>query len=195
MYIIGLTGGTGAGKTTALKVLRDMGALALDCDEIYHELLSNCDDMIAAIDAEFRGVATDGKINRRKLAEIVWNEPPALLELNSITHEFISDEIHRRIDLFEDEGGTVTAIDAIALIESGQDENCDVVVGIIAPVEKRTARIMDRDNLSKERALLRIKAQNPESFYIENCDHILENIYDTLEEFEKKCVEFFNEIL
>ena len=74
MYIIGLTGGTGSGKTTALKVLRDMGALALDCDEIYHELLLSCDDMIAAIEAEFRGVVTDGKISIKSQKEHIISD-------------------------------------------------------------------------------------------------------------------------
>jgi len=191
MYIIGVTGGTGAGKSSALKVLHELGALALDCDAIYHELLSDCTEMITEIKERFDDVLSDGKIDRHKLAKIVWNDPSSLQELNKITHQYVSKELERRINTFAGQGGSVTAIDAIALIESGQSDNCDIVVGIIAPREVRIERIIKRDNLSREMAEMRINAQNPENFYKENCDYILENIYDTQAEFEEKCKYFF----
>ena len=195
MYIIGITGGTGAGKSSALRALQTLGAQALDCDEIYHELLSDCTDMIAEIEENFSNASIDGKVDRQKLAEIVWSDPLALQELNRITHKYVGNEIKQRIHSFEKQDGTVTAIDAIALVESGQSDNCDIVIGILAPPEMRIKRIMDRDGLTGEQARKRINAQKPEGFYKENCDHILENTFDTQTAFEEKCIEFFNKIL
>ena len=195
MYIIGITGGTGAGKTSAVQALQSFGAMPLDCDEIYHELLSSSTEMTAEIEARFDNISVNGKIDRNKLGKIVWDDPVALNDLGTITHRFIRSELEWRIISFKAQGGDLVAIDAIALIESGQNSKCDIVVGVLAPQDKRVARIMNRDNLTNEQALMRINAQQPESFYRENCDYILENIYETQNEFEDKCKAFFNELL
>jgi dephospho-CoA kinase len=174
-----------------MQALQTLGALMLDCDEIYHGLLLSSNEMRAKLKERFENVSTDGKIDRQKLSEIVWNDPAALHELSAITHGFVADEIDRKIADFKAQGGMIAAIDAIALIESGQSEKCDVVIGIIAPQEKRILRIMDRDNITRDHALLRINAQQTESFYHENCDYVLDNTFDTQDEFVEKCVEFF----
>ena len=195
MFIIGITGGTGAGKSTAVKALQALGAEALDCDVIYHELLSDNADMISEIKAYFGDALSNGKIDRRKLSEIVWSDADSLKKLNLITHKYVDDEIDRRIAALKEQEVKLVAVDAIALVESGQNKKCDVVIGVIAPQEKRASRIMSRDSLSKEHALKRISAQQPESFYRENCDYILENAYSTEGEFEEACIGFFNDLL
>ena len=195
MYIIGITGGTGAGKSSAVKALQTLGALVLDCDEIYHKLLSSNDTMRAEIETHFSDVLTDGKIDRHKLSKIVWNDPNALNELNMITHKYVSSEIERLIDEFKVQGGEIAVIDAIALIESGQGDKCDIVIAITAPQDKRIERIMKRDSLTREYASARINAQQPEDFYRDNSNYLLENIYNTQAEFEEKCKEFFNALL
>jgi len=195
MYIIGITGGTGAGKTSVLKALQELGAHALDCDAVYHELLLSNADMKADIAAQFPDVFINGEISRKKLGEIVWSNPDSLQKLNDITHKFMDREIDNRIDSLKAQGADIIAIDAIALIESGQDKKCDFVVGIVAPQKKRLARIMHRDNITEEQALKRICAQQPESFYRENCEFIIENTYETEAEFIRKCTEFLRSIL
>ena len=195
MYIIGITGGSGAGKSIAMQALKTLGALTLDCDAIYHELLIDSTQMKTAIRTRFNDVLTDGVIDRKKLGEIVWSEPESLHDLNAITHSFINDEVDKRIDVFKTQGGKIAAIEAIALIESGKSSKCDVVVGITAPVEKRLSRIIKRDNITIEYAKKRINAQQQDSYYIDNCDYILGNIYDTHPEFENKCIEFFEELM
>jgi len=195
MYIIGITGGTGAGKSSAVKALQALGAVALDCDAIYHEILLSNTDMKAEIEAQFDGVSIDGEISRSKLSEIVWNHPGSLQKLNTITHKYMDLEISKRINILKQQNTDIAAIDAIALIESGQNKRCDITVGVAAPKEKRLARIMQRDNLTREHALKRINAQQSESFYHEKCDHILENVYDTEAEFEDKCKSFFEALL
>ena len=85
--IIGITGGTGCGKTTLLNVIAEAGGLILDCDAIYHELLQRDDALLNAIEARFPGVVEYGALNRKKLGAIVFADEKALLDLNAITHK------------------------------------------------------------------------------------------------------------
>ena len=195
MYIIGITGGTGAGKTSALRVLDRLGALIVDCDAVYHELLADDESLKSELGSEFAGVLIDGVIDRKRLGDIVFSDPQALQRLNAITHRYIGLEIERRLTHWDRHGGMVAAIDAIALIESGRGKTCDVVVGIIAPEDMRLSRIMKRDKITREQALLRIRAQKPDSFFRENCDYILENGYDTANKFENECRDYFEVLL
>jgi len=195
MYIIGITGPTGAGKTSALQALQALGALILDCDEIYHEMLLSNTKMTAEIESRFKGAITKGKIDRQKLGNLVWDDPAALQELNRITHSYIGAEVDRRIASFEAKGGLVAAIDAIALTESGQSKRCDIVIGVIAPAQARISRIKKRDRLTSEQAQARVCAQQQDSYYKENCDHILENTFETQEEFRQVCTEFFKKLI
>jgi dephospho-CoA kinase len=195
MYTIGITGGTGAGKTSALRALEELGALVLDCDAIYHELVLENEELKAELEARFPGVLGDDAIDRKRLGEIVFSDPAALLDLNAITHKYVSGEIERRLAWWEAQGGTVAAIDAIALIESGRAGKCDVTIGVTAPKETRINRIMKRDAITRKQAELRVSAQKPDSYYIENCDHILEGIYTSSGEFEEKCKELFVELI
>ena len=188
MLTIGVTGGTGAGKTSALRTFDRSGALALDCDAIYHELLAQDDALKAELENAFHGVTgSDGKIDRKKLAATVFKDEKMLQELNRITHKYIGREIERRLASWERHGGAVAVIDAIALIESGRSKSCDIVIGVIAPLEKRLSRIMERDGITRELARQRIDAQKPDGFYRDNCTYILENNYDTAGEFEEEC--------
>ena len=195
MYIIGLTGGTGAGKTSALRVLDRLGALVLDCDALYHELLAEDEGLKAELESRFNGVLHDGSIDRKLLGSVVFSDPSALRDLNLITHKYIGGEIERRLTHWERHGGIVAAIDAIALIESGRGKTCNVVVGVIAPEKMRLKRIMGRDGITRESAMQRIKAQKPDSFFRENCDYILENGYSSAKEFEIECNEYFEGLL
>lgn len=195
MRIIGLTGGTGTGKTTALDSLRDMGALCLDCDEVYHELTETSAPLREALERRFGSVyGPDGKLERKKLGEIVFSDPAALSELNAITHSFVNEEIKRRLRSHAMQGGTLAAIDAIALFESGADRLCTETFGVIAPRELREARIMAREGISREYARLRIEAQQPDEYYVERCTGILENS-GTKAEFAAKCTAAFTEVI
>ena len=195
MFTIGITGGTGAGKTSALRALREFGALILDCDALYHELLAGDEDLKAELGNRFEGVLRDGAIDRARLGNIVFADPSALRALNEITHKYISAEIERRLAGWETGGGKIAAIDAIALIESSRHKKCDAVVGVVAPAEIRVMRIMKRDGITREQAEMRVNAQKPESFFRENCDYILENTFGASDEFEKYCKEFFKRLI
>lgn len=194
LTVIGITGGTGCGKTTALNELSRRGVLVIDCDMVYHKLLKDSSQLIAELSGRFPGTVTDGVLDRKALGKIVFSDPAALADLNEISHRHVKDETNRLLRSWAMQGGTAAAIDAIELISSGLSERCVVNIGITASDETRTRRIMDRDNISLEYALMRIKAQRPNSYFEENCDYTIEN-NSNREEFISKFNTIIEEVL
>ncbi len=194
MCVIGITGGTGCGKTTALNVLAEMGALVLDGDEIYHELLRSDEELLREISLRFPGVVTDGMLDRKLLGNIVFRDPDALADLNAITHPFVLRVIDDRLRDWARQGGSLAAIDAIALIESGVGKRCDQIIGITAPRSERIRRIMTREGIPEEYAAARVDAQKPDAWFAEHCDCIIDN-RGTLEEFETLCRKDIEEVV
>lgn len=192
MTVVGLTGGTGTGKTTALDTLADMGALTLDCDAIYHCLLRTDSGLIAAIGAAFPAAVIDGAVDTKALGRIVFADTEALSRLNALTHEFILAETRRLLRAHAMNGGTLAAIDAVELISSGAGAMCDFTVGIVAERERRIDRICARDGISREYAALRLDAQRPDEYYYDNCDFVLHND-GTKAEFAAECIKLFTE--
>jgi tRNA threonylcarbamoyl adenosine modification protein (Sua5/YciO/YrdC/YwlC family)/dephospho-CoA kinase len=195
MTVFGITGGTGCGKTTALQVIGTMGGLVIDCDEVYHTLGATSADLREKLIARFgpEPYAT-GVLDTKPIGEIVFHDPAALAELNEITHTAVKDEIDRRLEDWVMSGGTLAAIDAIALIESGAGEKCGYLVGITAPKEVRVRRIMARDGITEDYARARIASQQPNEFYEQHCDKLLENA-GTPEAFAAQCRQYFTEVL
>ena len=188
--LIGVTGGSGSGKTTVTQFLAAQGVLALDCDKIYHELLETNADMLVEIKARFPAVFKNGKLDRKMLGAIVFAVPEALRDLNAITHRYVREDIYRRLREYVWQGGTVAVVDAIALFESGISEDCVFTVGVTAPDDERCARIMARDGIDADYALARIEAQPDDEYYEMRCDYLLRND-GTPEELKAKCRELF----
>lgn len=187
--IIGITGGSGCGKTTLLNLIADKGGLILDCDAIYHELLKTDKAMLSAIDARFPGVIEDGQLNRKKLGAIVFADEASLLDLNAITHAAVKKEVLRRLE----SSPKLAAIDAIGLFEGDLAELCDVTVAVTAPTEDRVRRLMARDGISESYARSRIAAQHDESWFRQRCDHVLPN-HSSLDAFATKCLAFLSDL-
>ena len=185
--IIGITGGTGCGKTTLLDCIRERGGLVLDCDAVYHELLRRDNSLLSAIEARFPGTVENGQLQRKKLGAIVFGDPEALADLNRITHGAVKAEVIRRLG----EQPALAAIDAIALFEGGLAELCDVTVAVTAPEEDRVQRLMARDGISEAYARSRIAAQHEDDWFRRRCDHVLENM-DTKNHFREKCLAFLD---
>lgn len=186
--ILGITGGTGCGKTTLLQIIAQHGGLILDCDAIYHQLLRSDRRLLEAIEACFPGAVDASGLNRKKLGQIVFSDEKALLNLNQITHSAVKSEVLHRLEARPE----LTAIDAIALFESGLAEICDMTVAVTAPEEARIRRLMVRDNISEAYARSRIAAQHKETWFREHCDHVLENS-GTKQQFYCKCLAFLRQ--
>ena len=183
--IIGITGGTGCGKTTLLNVIREAGGVILDCDAIYHELLRTDAALLSAIEARFPGTVENGQLQRKKLGAVVFADRNALLDLNAITHSAVKQEVQKILAKMPD----LAAIDAIALFEGGLAELCDVTVAVTAPADIRVQRLILRDGITEEYARSRIAAQHDEQWFRERCDCILENS-GTQVQFHEKCLAF-----
>ena len=191
--IFGLTGCTGAGKTSALKAIQALGGQIIDCDAVYHRMLDENEAMRNAINEKFPGVfSKEGKLDRRKLGEEVFSKKDRLAQLNEIVFRFLVPEVERSVTKLPD---GLYAIDAINLLESGLDRLCDRTIAITAPVELRVRRIMARDGISEQYARLRISAQKPDEYYRSKCDCELNNALDTPAEFEKLAVLFFQKLM
>ena len=187
--IIGITGGTGSGKSTLLQLIENQGGLVLDCDAIYHNLLQTDHNLLQSIENAFPGTVIDGKLERKKLGAIVFNDEKALQKLNKITHAAVKAEVLRLLETKP----ALAAIDAIGLFEGELDGLCDVTVAVIAPAEKRIARIMARDGISETYARDRIAAQHSDDWYRKQSDYILEND-GSFQDFQGKSLAFFRKI-
>ena len=194
MQVVGITGGSGGGKTTALRVLEEQGALILDCDAIYHDLLQTSDELLAELSEAFPGTVENGTLNRRKLASRVFSDEAALQLLNRITHRHVSLAVEELLRRHAMRGGTLAAIDAVELVSSGLAARCTTTLAVLADEEKRAERIMARDHIDREAAMARIRAQRTDAYYTENCAHTLWNNADQ-QQFEQDCRQLFKEIL
>ena len=187
--ILGITGGTGCGKTTLLSVIKEQGGLVIDCDKLYHQLLRTDTALIDSIEARFPGVVQDGALQRKKLGNLVFSDKKALQDLNDITHKAVYDAVLKLLS----SAPKLTAIDAIGLFESGLNKLCDVTVAVTAPLEARIARLMQRDLISEEYARQRIAAQPTNEDFSALCDYTLENA-ETPEAFRNKCLVFLKNL-
>ena len=196
MKVIGITGPTGAGKTTALNALRELGAEIIDADAVYHDLLESSDLLRRDLTRAFGDGILDGagQVDRKALAAAVY--PDGLERLNEITHPYIMTAIDYRVAAARRAGRPAAAIDAIALIESGAAAKCDTVVAVLAPLELRVKRIMARDGIDEAYARRRALAQPDDGFFRAHSGHVLENTQeDTPEEFGKRARALFEELL
>ena len=189
MTVIGITGGSGSGKTTLLRAAEELGAVCMDCDALYHELLRENQEMLAELEANFPQ-AFEGGFDRKKLGNIVFSDETKLLLLNQITHRYVCAEVEQRI-----RGAKLAAIDAIALFESGLAKLCDVTVAVTAPEEVRIARLQARDGISRDYALSRIRAQKSDAEFSALADHTLQSCGSTPLEYIQTCKQFLKGVI
>lgn len=174
MIKLGITGGSGCGKTTVSDMLRKKGIDVIDTDKVARIIVEPEKPALAEIRECFgeEYINADGTLNRKKLGDYVFSNPDKLLELNRITHKYISAYIDEYIDNYS---GKIIGIDGAALIESGIDKKCDYLLSVLCGEKLRIERIISRDGISCDAAKKRIKAQKKDEFYIENSDFIVYN--------------------
>ena len=196
MKVIGITGPTGAGKTTALKALASLGGIIIDADAVYHDLTLSSIPMREELCARYGDVYDGDALDRKKLGAIVFQDEQALADLNAITHKYVVAETERRIEAARAQGRPAAAIDAIALFESGLDKICDVLLAVTAPADLRVKRIMAREGISEEYARMRVSAQHENGWFSERCQITLENTEtDTADSFARRARALFEELL
>ena len=194
MKILGITGGTGCGKTTLLRCVERHGGEVIDCDALYHALLHTDAALLEAISARFSGVVTDGELNRKALGKLVFADEAALRDLNAITHGAVCRAVRVRLDLARERGCELAAVDAIALFESGLARLCDCTVAVTAPRSARIERLMRREGISEAYAAQRIAAQKSDAEFSEMSDFTLQNS-GTIAEFEEQCEQFLKGVI
>lgn len=172
-FIFGITGGTGAGKTTVCDEFRNLGIYVCDCDKIAHSIINTVPCRSELTD-EFGDMIlnADGSVNRKILGGIVFTDRDKLGALNKITHKYIKRAV---IEEIENCKGEMAGVDGAVLIGSGIEDILDCMVSVIADEETRLLRIMERDGISREDANKRICSQKNNEFYLANSDYIIYN--------------------
>ena len=181
MKVIGLTGGTGSGKSVVSKSLLAAGAVIVDADRIAHEIILKGEPAYHEI-IEYYGTGildAEGNIIRKKLGEIVFNDKEKLAFLNQCTHKYITAEVKRQIAEAK-EAGTAKAIivDAPLLLEAKLETVCDLVWVVYADPEVRAQRVMARDGITYELAKARIANQKSWEEYRAAADAVIDNSKD-----------------
>lgn len=191
-YIIGLTGQTGAGKTTVSKILQEQGAAIINADNLAHDIYNQNVECKSRIIEGFGEEIVDkhGNIDRKKLGKIVFEDPEMLARLNRISHPYIIDSIKQMIEHYREMEYKYIIIDAAALLESGADRICQAVIYVNANIDRRIRRIVARDNISVLIAVRRAKAQREDSFYSCRSTCVIENDGD-VETLKQRTLEAF----
>ncbi len=177
--LVGVTGKTGAGKSTVSEYLREKGAYIIDGDILAREILEIDKTLLPKLCEAFGYdiLNADGvTLNRRALAKKAFSSSENTTLLNSIMHPAINSEIRKQADKAFLKYNTVI-VDAAAIIESGFADECDIMLVVHAPEEIRKERIMKRDNLSEEDALIRMNAQMDDKFYLKKATYVISNFY------------------
>ncbi len=179
MKILGLTGGSGTGKSAACTAFARLGCGVIDADATYRTLCDTCEPMLKEIQNVFGDVfSTDGKLDRKKLGAIVFADAQKLQQLNVITHPYIRQAARDAFAAYSKRGCLLCIYDAPVLFEGQMETLCDKTCAVLAARNTRIARIVARDAITEEYAALRIDAQKDDAFYRERCDYVVQNDAD-----------------
>lgn len=191
-YIFGITGGSGAGKSTVSAKFRELGVYVSDADIVARCVVVSGSKCLGELCSEFGSdiLSFDGSLNRARLAEIVFSDAEKLEILNRITHKYIYEYIVNEIDEHDSE---LCAVDGAVIIGSPVMELCRKLVVVTADKETRLERIMKRDSIDRNSALARLGAQPEDSFYLEHADYTVVNNGDLIK-LGEQIEEIYNKI-
>ena len=197
-HIVGLTGPTGAGKSTVAEFLRSHGCYIVDCDKATRSAQVYDGPCLAELSTAFGSeILQGGVLNRAELAKRAFSSDEARARLGEITFPRILRRVRELIQAGEEQGYRVLVLDAPTLFESGLDSACSRILVVDAPKEERLARVLRRDGITKEAALRRLEAQPTSDFYTSRGDWVVENpsgaqldeqLLPILDELENTCL-------
>lgn len=171
--LVGLTGQSGAGKSTVSDIWRDSGVSVIDCDRVAKKVTednSECNKELSKLFPECFGERLH--LDRRKMADIVFSDKQRLKEQNDIIFKYITKCID---DILKSYDKSFIVLDAPTLFESGIYKRCRLIVSVLADEKKRFERIIARDKISADSVKLRFSSQQDNSFFIKNSDIIITN--------------------
>ncbi len=186
--IIGLTGPTGSGKSSAALIAKNLKIKIVDCDKVARKAVKRGSDGLEALCNAFGRciLKSDGTLNRKELARRAFSSKENTELLNKTLLPYIAKLVKADIN------APVVLLDAPTLFESGLQDICDTTVAVLADSEKRMKRIIARDNLSREDAIIRMNAGKSDEYYIEKADFVVYNNGNT-KTFKKEIQTIFSE--
>ena len=173
MFILGLTGSLGMGKSTTAKFFAEEGVPVHDADAVVHRLYEG--EAVAPIEAAFPGSTRGGKVDRAKLGERVLGDPAALKKLEAIVHPLVAAARERFLAEAARSGAPVAVLDIPLLYETGGEARCDAVVVVTAPVEMQRARVFERPGMSEEKLAALTAKQLPDAEKRARADFIVDS--------------------
>ncbi len=175
--VIGLTGQSGAGKTTVSRVFSQNGFAVIDADIISREVTQKGQPCLTELSEAFGSdiINSDGTLNRKRLGSIVFSDREKLRQLNGIIYPYIIYRIISRIDELSEEGRELILLDAPTLFEANADDLCDLIISVTADESIRMSRIIARDNITPEAAKKRFESQYSEHFFVNHSDFVIIN--------------------
>lgn len=196
MLLVGLTGGIATGKSLVSEILRGLGAYIIDADKIAREVVEPERPAWLEI-VEFFGkdiINKDKTINRKRLGEIVFNDPVKKRKLEEIVHPRVIEEENRMVkEYLKIKPDGIVIIDAALLIEAGSHKRVDKLIVVYADKETQTKRLMERDGLSRPDAEKRIASQMPLDKKVKMADFVIDNSKD-IEDTRRQTIDIFNKL-
>ncbi len=198
--VIGLTGQSGAGKTTVCRVFEEKGFAIINADKIARQIMKKGTPCLEELTECFgKAILTeDGSLNRQMLADIVFSDKEKLKQLNAISYPYITSEILNKIKKLSEEKCKFVLLDAPTLFESRADDFCNLIISVTATEKNRTARIAERDGITAEQIKKRFSSQHTERFFVNHSDFIIKNnksveeLIEKAKEVAEKIKEYYN---
>ncbi len=177
VLVIGLTGQTGAGKSTVSKIFAENEFAVINADLISRKVVEKGEKCLDELIDVFSPciLNDDGTLNRKMLGSIVFSDKTKLEMLNSIIYPYITSEILEEIKNYSESGYKLILLDAPTLFESHADDFCEIIISVIADEEIREKRIIERDGLTQKQAQDRMNSQHDADFFAANSDFVIEN--------------------
>ena len=189
MFVIGITGPSGAGKGAVSGFLISKNVNVIDADVVYHEVISPPSDCLDELVSHFGRQILDGSgaLDRVELAKLVFGEEnrERLGLLNKVTHKYVVERIRVLLKELALAGAKACAIDAPLLIEAGLADDCDLTIAVLSNKQTRAERIARRDRIDMSSAMARINSQKPDEYYVQGSDKVLFNNGDLDELYEQ----------